>query len=202
LIIMSVAVVTTLISLFVVTWDRRPATTPTDQRTTSTAGTPLSALAFTDSNGDTVSLGALLPAVVLLVDGCPCDPLIRDVAAAAPAGVGVIVVGRQLPKINGFPANTHVLADRLDVLRGRYAPTATATHPAGSNSGAGSKVSPGASPGTAGSGSTPASPPGATALFVDRSGTLLTTVPNATAIAQLRTPLATLAAASPASPTG
>ena len=201
LIIMSVAIITTLISLFVVTWDRRPATVPTDQSTASTAGTPLSALSFTGSNGDTVSLGALLPAVVLLVDACPCAPLIRDVAATAPAGVSVVVVGRQLPEIHGTPANTHALADPLNVLRGRYAPTAAATHAAGSNGGAGSKVIPGASPGTAGSGGTPASPAGATALFVDRSGTLLTTVPHATAIAQLRAPLAALAAASPASPT-
>ncbi|GAA1754359.1 hypothetical protein [Luedemannella helvata] len=166
LIIMSVAVITTLISLFVVTWDRRPAQDTGALVGTSTAGTPLPDLTFTNAAGATVTLRPLLPAVVLLVDACPCASLITDAATAAPAGINVVAVGTQLPQITGGRPNTHALVDPQGVLRGRYAA------------------------GTQHSGS-----PAATALFIDRTGTLLATVPNATAIADLRAPLASLAAA-------
>ncbi len=173
LIIMSVAVITTLISLFVVTWDRRPAQ-PTNALTgTGAAGTPLPDLTFTNAAGVTVSLRPLLPAVVLLVDACPCASLIADTAATAPPGVNVIVVGAQLPKITDARPNTYALSDPHGVLRGRYAAGTQQSAAGAQQSGA----------------------PAATALFVDRAGTLLATVPNATAIAALRAPLASLAAA-------
>lgn len=166
LIIMSVAVITTLISLFVVSWDHRPAEQAAAPATVSAAGTPLADLTFTNAGGTNVTLRPFLPAVVLLVDTCPCESLIRDLAAAAPAGITVVPVGRKLPVIPNPRLNTQALADPLGVLRGRYA---------------------------AGTGQ--AGDPAATALFIDRKGTLLTTVPDATTIGHLRAALANLAAA-------
>ncbi|GAA1822389.1 hypothetical protein GCM10009682_48410 [Luedemannella flava] len=166
LIIMSVAVITTLISLFVVTWDRRPATYTAAPPTVSTAGTPLPDLTFTNAAGATVTLRPTLPAVVLLVDGCDCATLIRDTAGLAPPGVTVVVVAATLPKIAEARPDTVALADPQGVLRGRYA--------AGSGQ-AGARA--------------------ATALFVDRQGTVRTTVPDVTSIARLGTAMADLATA-------
>jgi hypothetical protein len=168
LIIMSVAIITTLISLFVVTWDHRPATAPLDQLNGATATVGVPDLNLTGRAGETVTLGNLLPAVVLLVDTCPCAALVNDTIAAVPTNISVLIVGKQVPEINNPHPNTHALADANGILRGRYVP-GTPNHP------------------VAGA--------GAAALFIDKSGTVLTTVPDATTISQLRTPLTALAGA-------
>src|SRR5690606_34131662 len=72
LVIMSVAVITTLLSLFVVTWDHgRATTTPVgpDAALQQTAP-PLSAVTLTDASGSRVRLGDVLPALLLMVEDC------------------------------------------------------------------------------------------------------------------------------------
>jgi hypothetical protein len=130
LVIMAVAILTTLISLFVVTWDRRP-----DQPlpvTAATGGgvsaeqpgpdTPAADLSFVDATGLRIRLGDLLPAVILLVDGCACTDLVTGAAASAPAGVRVVAVANTAPNLAGAPGNVKALADPTAVLRSRFAP--------------------------------------------------------------------------------
>jgi hypothetical protein len=116
LIIMGVAILTTLISLFVVTWDHRPAA----PQPTAAVDTALSDLAFNDSTGQAVRLGTLLPAVVLLIDECECINLVIDTARAAP-GVAIVPVARTVPIVPGAPGNVRALADPNGFLHLRYA---------------------------------------------------------------------------------
>lgn len=136
LMIMGIAILTTMISLFVVTWGRIgtpfPTATPSapdhttsttanpaasdsgsapDSSSTSSPRTGLAQLVLRDESGGPVRLGNLLPAVILLVDACRCPGLVLDVAARAPAGVRVIAVGRSAPTIPSRPANVTALAD-------------------------------------------------------------------------------------------
>jgi len=132
LVIMAVAILTTLISLFVVTWDRRPdqplpvtgvpgaaAGTTVEQ---PAADTPISDLTFVDSTGLRVRLGDLLPAIILLIDGCSCPELVLRVATAAPPGVRVVAVDHAAPNLAGAPSNVKAIADPNAVLRSRHAP--------------------------------------------------------------------------------
>jgi len=151
LIIMGVAVLTTLVSLFVVTWDRRPAA----PQPTAAVELSLSELAFSDRTGQPVKLGTLLPAVVLLIDGCDCNDLVVDTARAAPT-VAVIPMGRAVPVVTGAPSNVRALADANGLLRQRYARSASLTTKA------------------------------AVALLVDRTGTIVSTVPAARGLSDLR----------------
>jgi len=150
LIIMGVAVLTTLISLFVVTWDRRPAV----PQPTAAVEQSLRELAFSDSSGQPVKLGTLLPAVVLLVDGCDCTDLIVDTARAVPT-VAVIPIGRAVPVVTGAPSNVRALADANGFLRQRYARGVSLTSMT------------------------------AVALFIDRGGTIVSTVPSAHGLGDL-----------------
>jgi hypothetical protein len=144
-VIMVVAVLTTLVSLFVVTWGHSstppvpvasapnsagqtpaPATTSIGNTTSSNFVDVL----LLDAAGSPVSVVTLLPAVILLVDGCDCAALVANVAAAAPLGITVVPVGRTVPSLPASPANVHPLADPDSQLRTRYAAnTTTASTP-------------------------------------------------------------------------
>jgi hypothetical protein len=138
LVIMAVAVITTLISLFVVTWGRdasdrysgpsvgaaSPAQPP--NAVGAVGAKALADLSLPDANGAQVRFGTLLPAVVLLVDGCACDRLVTDLAATLPAGVALIPVGKSPPKLTGVPVNVHALGDPDGALRARLGPDNTA----------------------------------------------------------------------------
>jgi len=160
LVIMAVAILTTLISLFVVTWDRRPGpAVPVDTLTAPgnsgprVADAPSAALrdlTFVDSSGLRVRLGDLLPAVILLVDGCACGDLVWETAKIAPTGVMVVAVAPSAPNVAGLPATVRGVADPDAVLRSRHA---------GSVSGVA----------------------GAIALLVNREGLVVSTVPVRTA---------------------
>ncbi|GAA4733659.1 hypothetical protein Prum_045430 [Phytohabitans rumicis] len=93
LLIMAVAVLATLTSLFAVAWpgQRQP---PAVQQTAAgpSPSHTLPALDLIDVDGATVALRGLLPAAVLLTDGCDCDGLVADTAAAARPGVTVVTV--------------------------------------------------------------------------------------------------------------
>ncbi|MBX6748210.1 MAG: hypothetical protein IRY85_00825 [Micromonosporaceae bacterium] len=122
LVIMSVAVVTTLLSLFVVTWDHnRATTTPVgpDAALQETA-VPLPAVTLTDAAGSRVRLGDVLPALLLMVEGCDCGELIADIAAAAPKLVTVVPVSEQAACAVGTEKNVRCLADPAGVVTGRF----------------------------------------------------------------------------------
>ncbi len=92
--IISMAVLVTVASLFASAWPG-PARSPATQRTATTTDDrtdKLPALELIGSDGSHVALRAQLPAVVLLTDGCDCARLITDTVAAAPAGITVVTV--------------------------------------------------------------------------------------------------------------
>jgi hypothetical protein len=134
LMIMAVAVLVTLVSLFVVTWIRSPVTTPglstTPRRTDSTSASELSEISLSDTVGAPVRLGSVLPAILLLVDGCTCAPLVNDLAKTAPAGVTIVPVGRTVPSGTSVASNVRPLADPTGALAARFpttGPPGTAT---------------------------------------------------------------------------
>jgi hypothetical protein len=92
--IMSMAVLVTIASLFASAWPG-PARSPATQRTASSSDDSvgsLPALELRGTDGQTVSLRGELPAVVLLTDGCDCADLIAATTAAARPGIAVVTV--------------------------------------------------------------------------------------------------------------
>lgn len=93
LLIMSIALLAALTSLFAFAW-------PVQQKEATTARTTspppprraLPALDLIDRAGTTVPLRGLLPAVIILTDGCPCASLVTATAAAAPPAVTVVAL--------------------------------------------------------------------------------------------------------------
>jgi hypothetical protein len=97
LLIMSVAVLITLISLFAMTWSGTGSVTPTS--TDGGVPTELPPVTLTDAAGRQVSLLAEAPAAVMLVEECDCAALIVDTVDAAPSGVTVVAVGHAAPPV-------------------------------------------------------------------------------------------------------
>ncbi|MFI7603666.1 hypothetical protein ACIBTV_00900 [Micromonospora sp. NPDC049366] len=97
LVVLLVAVLTTLAGLVAVTWPRttrsadRPAPAPHNPPAT-VIGRPLPALDLVDGGQSPVPLRGLLPAMILLVDGCGCPGRVAEAAGAAPASVTVVTV--------------------------------------------------------------------------------------------------------------
>ncbi|MGX6603636.1 hypothetical protein ACWKSP_16050 [Micromonosporaceae bacterium Da 78-11] len=91
--IISMAVLVTVASLFASAWPGPPRQ-PATQRTASTSGTTTSlpALELTGSDGRGVPLRATMPAVLLLTDGCDCAQLVADTTAAVSPGVAVLTI--------------------------------------------------------------------------------------------------------------
>ncbi len=104
MLVIAIAVLATLLSLFVVAWPAQPRgrgdqTVPTSSA--ASAGQPsawsLPDLALAAADGSQLRLHDTLPAVVLLVDGCSCGDLIAQTAAAVAgtgAPIGVLTVAR------------------------------------------------------------------------------------------------------------
>jgi hypothetical protein len=161
LLIMSIAIIAALTSLFAITLTTRtPRTTP-QQTTTAPAAIPTAQmidLTLTDAAGKPLHLRESLPSVILLLDGCSCGELIADTVVAAPAKVTVLAVDRTAPFI---PPGVHAtaLADPEQALLATYSdgPDRAAT---------------------------PAGVP--TAVFVAADGTVVATVSPALTIANLR----------------
>jgi hypothetical protein len=105
---MSLAVLTMLVSLLAVAWPgalrqpvaQRPAAGGSAGATGGSTSRSLPALDLVDERGEPVSLRALLPAVIVVLDGCTCTAQIRTVAAVTPAKVTVAAVttGRTVPQ--------------------------------------------------------------------------------------------------------
>jgi hypothetical protein len=122
LLIMSIAIIAALTSLFAITLTNRgnPTTTPTTPPVQATTAPPqMIDLALTDATGKRVQLRETLPAVILLLDGCACDQLIRDTVALAPPSVTVIAVDKTAPILPAGVAVT-ALADPEQALMATY----------------------------------------------------------------------------------
>jgi hypothetical protein len=92
--IISMAVLVTVASLFASAWPgppRQPATQRT-ATTTEDPSTKLPALELIGTNGQMVSLVSRLPAVIVLTDGCACEELINDTVALVKPDTAVIAV--------------------------------------------------------------------------------------------------------------
>jgi hypothetical protein len=103
--IISMAVLVTVASLFASAWPGPPRS-PATQRTASTTDDrtdSLPALDLQNADGQTVSLRTNLPAVVLLTDGCDCQQFIADTTAAVRPDVAVITVTRAAASSAGTP---------------------------------------------------------------------------------------------------
>jgi hypothetical protein len=122
LLIMAIAIIAALTSLFAITLSTHvPATTsaPPVVNATPSVRQRMIDLALTDNTNHQVRLRQTLPAVILLLDGCTCEQLIRDVWDAAPATVTLLLVDRTPPTV---PAGVKAtpLADPEQALLATY----------------------------------------------------------------------------------
>jgi hypothetical protein len=169
LLVLLVAVLATAAGLFAVTWPRpprddRPTVVPHPTATDLT-GRALPALDLVDAGNAAVPLRGLVPAVIILVDACPCPDRVAEAATLAPPGVTVVTVegGRAVRPAPASPAPAvRPLADPAGGLRAFLR--------------------------------LPARPGTAAALLVDRTGVLVRVVPELRSAEDYRADLARLAA--------
>ncbi len=123
LVIMTVALITTVLSLFVVTWDHRPnATAPVGPDNEAfAASVQIADIALADASGSRVRLGNLLPAVLLIVGDCDCAELIAVTARAVPPLVTLVPVAETAPCSVGPTKNVRCLADPAGIVTGQFA---------------------------------------------------------------------------------
>jgi hypothetical protein len=127
LLIMSIAIVATLTSLFALVWPNHPVRRTGTQPSAATTAATLSDVTLYDAQAKPVRLHDTLPAVILLVDGCDCGRLISAVASGTPATVTVLAVAHAAPALPAPPdpagqasappaARVRALADPAGVL--------------------------------------------------------------------------------------
>lgn len=96
LLIMSVAVLITLISLFAMAWSGSSRPTGVDPEADPVETLPQ--VTLTDADGSPVALTAQAPVAILLIEECTdCANLVAATAGAAPPGVTVAAVGHSPP---------------------------------------------------------------------------------------------------------
>jgi hypothetical protein len=103
--IIAMAVLVTVASLFASTWPG-PSRSPATQRTannTADRGTQLPALELLGTDGKTVALRGQLPAVILLTDGCACKRLLDDTIAEVRPEISVVTVSSVRPSAGTTP---------------------------------------------------------------------------------------------------
>jgi hypothetical protein len=117
LLIMSIAILATLTSLFVVAWPgTRPRVDPGPSA--STAGRQVPDLVMLDGAGAPVRVRELVPAAILLIDGCTCHELVTETVRSAAPGVSVLAVDRTVPSFAPTASTAAIpLADREGALR-------------------------------------------------------------------------------------
>ncbi|MEV6350806.1 hypothetical protein [Actinoplanes sp. NPDC051851] len=99
--IISMAILVTVASLFASAWPG-PVDQPTTQRTSGTTAATtdqLPALELVATDGRPLQLRDRLPVVVLITDGCDCDALIADTVAAVRSDISVVVVSMTVPSV-------------------------------------------------------------------------------------------------------
>jgi hypothetical protein len=168
LLIMAIAIIAALTSLFAITLSTHVpeshATPPASAGTPSVRHT-LVDLALADDTGREVRLRDTLPAVILILDGCVCEQLIRDVWASTPAAVTLVLVDRSVPPVPvGVKATP--LADPEQTLLATY------------TDGPDRNASPAGQP---------------SAVLVDSEGTVAETADPITALADIKNQLLALA---------
>ncbi|MFC4067145.1 hypothetical protein [Actinoplanes subglobosus] len=106
--IVSMAILVTVASLFASAWPGPPRQ-PATQRTSGTTEThtdTLPALDLLDSEGEAVPIRGRLPAVLLLTEGCDCAKLIADTIAAARPGITVLAITKLRPSVSATAPGT------------------------------------------------------------------------------------------------
>ncbi|MCO1596709.1 hypothetical protein M8C17_16255 [Micromonospora sp. RHAY321] len=169
LLVLLVALLTTLVGLLAVTWPRagrgtdRPTPAPYSPPAALT-GRPLPALDLVDATQAPVPLRGLLPAMIILLDGCTCPERVAEAVGAAPAGVSVVTVsgGRTVTAQPSTGRDVRALADPAGGLRAFVGQ--------------------------------PAHPGTATALLVDRAGVVTRVLPELGPVDAYRADLTALAA--------
>jgi hypothetical protein len=99
LLIMSIAIVATLTSLFALVWPNHPVRRTGTQPSAATTAATLADVTLYDAQAKPVRLRETLPAVILLVDGCDCGRLISAVSSGTPATVTVMAVAHAAPAV-------------------------------------------------------------------------------------------------------
>ncbi len=131
LLIMAVAIVATLTSLFALAWPGAATHGTTPQRASAAASAPMIPdLTLVTTEGTPLQVRNSLPAVLLLVDGCTCADLELTTAQQAPGGVTVLAVGRTAPPLpSAAPGGLrlHAAADPQGHLRAVYGGSASPT---------------------------------------------------------------------------
>ncbi|WP_432833992.1 hypothetical protein [Dactylosporangium sp. CA-092794] len=134
LLIMSIAVIATLVSLFAVAWPgNHPKTTPHVGSASPPAPISLAGVSLQGADGAQVALKDLAPAVILLVEGCSCEKLIGSTADAVADSKGeakVLVVATRPPTLpSGLNEKVTVraLADPNNAVRATV-PALTGEH--------------------------------------------------------------------------
>lgn len=105
MLIISLAVLVTVASLFASAWPgppRSPAT-PRAVSTTDDQGDTLPALELIGPDGNPVALRGHLPAVVLLTESCACARLVADTIAAVRRDIAVVTVSSTGPSPGTVP---------------------------------------------------------------------------------------------------
>jgi hypothetical protein len=128
LLIMAIAIVATLTSLFALAWPgpagHLGASPPLRASTGPPAGATVPDLTLVARDGSQVHLRNTLPAVLLLADNCTCAELELATAKAVPAGVTVVAIARTAPPLpSAVPMGLRLLAvaDTEGALRSMYA---------------------------------------------------------------------------------
>jgi hypothetical protein len=106
--IVSMAILVTVASLFASAWPGPPRQ-PATQRTSGTTEThtdTLPALDLLDTDGEAVPIRGRLPAVLLLTEGCDCAELISGTVAAARPGITVLAITSIRPSVSATTAGT------------------------------------------------------------------------------------------------
>jgi hypothetical protein len=136
--IMAVAMLTTLISLFVVVWGNhtsgpgltspRPHTpVPATTNVSDNGPDNLTDIFLTDADHKPVRLGTLLPAVILLAEHCDCAKLVTDLAQAAPARVTIVPVANTVTHTD--TPNIRAMSDPDGHLSAKFADASRAASP-------------------------------------------------------------------------
>ncbi|MPZ27152.1 MAG: hypothetical protein GEV12_12265 [Micromonosporaceae bacterium] len=97
LLIMSVAVLITLVSLFAMAWSGTGSLPDQSNPGSGDGPAELPPMTLVDAAGRQVALTAQTPVVIMLVEECECGGLVSATVGAAPPGVRVAMVGHAPP---------------------------------------------------------------------------------------------------------